>query len=170
MPLDQQFNQDAQGRRFADVMADTRISFPAILAFFDDPDRQRRMIESEEHHDRPALAGVICELEERPDVHDFFLNNDGHTTTRFRQAVGVVVRIVMENHGWRTTGRKGSLGLRTNVTPRTTTPGAYHNTGGLALWFTRAERYELPTGKRFQPVAERARLVEAAIAQRAVAL
>ena len=104
MPLAQQFGQDHQGRRFADVMVDERVEFAAILAFFDDPDRQRRMVESEEHHDRPALAGVVRELEDRPDVHQFFLSHDGHTTTRFRQAVGVVVRIVMENHGWRTTG------------------------------------------------------------------
>ena len=169
MPLAQQFPQDHQGRRFADVMADQRISFPSILAFFDDPDRQRRMVESEEHHDRPALAGVICELEARPDVHQFFLNHDGHTTTRFRQAVGVVVRIIMEDQGWQTTGRKGSLGVRANVPPRTTTPGAFPNSGGLALWFTRAERYELPPGRRFLPIAERAQQVEAAIAQRVAA-
>ncbi len=160
MPLAELFAQDGQGRRFIDVMADTRIAFPEILEFLDNPDRQRRMIESEEHHDRPALAGVICELESSTDVHNFFLGHDGHTTTRFRQAVGVAVRIVMENHGWCTTGRKGSLGVRTNVTPRTTTPGDYHNTGGLALWFTRAERYERPTGRRFQPVAERARQIQ----------
>src|SRR6516162_1840140 len=109
MPLTQSFAQDHQGRRFADVLADTRISFQSILAFFDEPDPQRRMIESELHHDRPALAGVVRELEARPDVHQFFLTNDGHTTMRFRQAVGVAVRILMESHGWRTTGRKGSL-------------------------------------------------------------
>ena len=37
MPLAQQFAQDRQGRRFADVLNDVRISFPAILAFFNDP-------------------------------------------------------------------------------------------------------------------------------------
>ncbi len=153
MPLAEQFAQDRQGCRFADVVGDPRIDFAAILAFFDNASRQQRMAESEEHHDRPALAGVVRELEARPDVHEFFLGHDGHTTTRFRQAVGVVVRIVMENQGWRTTGRKGSLGVRATVTPRTTTPGAYHNTGGLALWFTRAERYELPNGMPYRPVA-----------------
>jgi hypothetical protein len=65
MPLAQQFAQDRQGRRFADVLNDARISFPAILAFFNDSQRQRRLIESELYHDRPALAGVICELEHR---------------------------------------------------------------------------------------------------------
>jgi hypothetical protein len=84
---------------------------------------------------------------------------------RFRQAVGVAVRILMESHGWRTTGRKGSLGVRASVPPRTARAGAYHNTGGLALWFTRAERYELSTGMPFRPVAERAQEIEAAAAR-----
>ena len=107
MPLAQQFAQDRQGRRFADVLSDTRISFPAILAFFNDPQRQRRLIESELHHDRPALAGVICELEHRQDVDQFFRTNQGHVTTRFRQAIGVMVRIIMESHGWENDGAEG---------------------------------------------------------------
>jgi hypothetical protein len=162
MSLAQQFAQDNQGRRFADVMTDTRISFTSILTFFDDADRQRRMIESERDHDRPALAGVVRELEARSDVHQFFVNNDGRATTRFRQAVGVVVKIIMKKKGWRTTGRKGSLGVRANGMLRTTGAGAYHNTGGLALWFSRAERYNLPTGMPYHPVAERAQSIEAA--------
>lgn len=162
MPLAQQFAQDRQGRRFADVLNDARISFPAILTFFNDPNRQRRLIESELHHDRPALAGVICELEHRQDVEQFFRTNDGHVTTRFRQAIGVVVRIIMESHGWKTTGRKGSLGVRAKVPSRTTTAGAYHNTGGLAVWFTRAERYQLVVGSPFRSVEQRANEIEAA--------
>lgn len=168
MPLAQDFAQDHQGRRFADVLADTRISFQSILAFLGDPQRQQRLVDSELHHDRPALAGVVRELEARPDVQRFFLTNDGHTTTRFRQAVGVAVRIIMEAHGWRTTGKKGSVGVRANVPPRTALAGAYHNTGGLALWFTRAERYELPTGMPYRSVAEQAQEIEAAATAHAV--
>src|SRR5438309_10108998 len=160
MPLVEQFTQDRQGRRFADVLSDTRISLPAILDFFDHPDRQRRLIESDLHHDRPALAGVVRELEHRQDVDQFFRTNDGHVPTRFRQAVGVVVRVIMEAHGWKTTGRKGSLGVRVKLPTRTTTAGAYHNTGGLAVWFTRAERYELVAGSPYRSVEERAAEIE----------
>jgi len=142
MSLADQFAQDQQGRRFSDVMSDPRIDFAKVLDFFDNSDRQRRMVESEKFHDRPALAGVIKELEEQLYVKAFFENNDGHTTRRFRQAVGVIGRIIMENQGWKTTGRTGSLGTRVKVPAGTTTPGAYHNTGGLSAWFTRAERYE----------------------------
>ena len=160
MPLAEQFAEDDQGRRFADVMNDTRISFIAILEFFDEPDRQRRMVEAERDHDRPALAGVVRELEARPDVSQFFLVNGRHTTTRFRQAVGVVVKIVMRERGWRTTGRKGSLGVRSKATPATTGAENDHNTGGLALWFTRAERYDLATGTPYPSVAERAQRID----------
>ncbi len=47
MSLAQQFTQDRQGRRFAHVLNDARISFPAILTFFGDAARQQRMVESE---------------------------------------------------------------------------------------------------------------------------
>src|SRR3954468_1368584 len=150
MPLAQQFAQDRQGRRSADVLSDNRISFPAILDFFNHPDRQRRLVESELHHDRPALAGVVRELEHRRDVDQFFRTNDGHVTTRFRQAVGVVVRIIMEAHGWKTTGRKGSIGVPLKRSAGTATAGAGHNAGGLAKWFTRAERYDLVIGSTFR--------------------
>lgn len=128
MALAERFANDRQGKRFPDVMNDARISFSAILDFFDDPDRQRRMVESEVHHDRPAIAGVVLELENRNDVREFFASHEGETT-RFCQAVGVVVRIVMEAQGFKKTGRKGSL--------------------GDAMWFTRAERYELSSGMPF---------------------
>jgi len=114
------------------------------------------LVESELHHDRPPLAGVVREFEHRRDVDQFFRTNSGHVTTRFRQAVGVVVRIIMESHGWRTTGRKGSLGVRVKGPTRTATTGADHNTGGLALWFTRAERYVLVAGMPYRAVEERA--------------
>jgi len=37
--------------------------FDEVLEFFNNEDRQRRMEESEMHHDRPPLAGVVRELE-----------------------------------------------------------------------------------------------------------
>lgn len=91
MSVADQFAADRQGRRYADVLKQDL--FRSILAFFDDPERQRRMVESELHHDRPALAGVVRELEHRDDLNEFFGKNPGHVTTRFRQAIGVLVRV-----------------------------------------------------------------------------
>lgn len=152
-----EFLEDRQGRTFADVLNDPEQPFDDVLAFFDDPGRQRRMEESEIHHDRPALAGVVRELEAQPAIDQFFACKHPRRTKRLRQAVGVVVRIIMEQRGWKKTGKKGSLGVRANVAKGTTTPGAYHNTGGLAFWFLRAERYKYGTdGMPFRSVKERA--------------
>lgn len=155
------FLQDRQGRTFADVLADAGGSFEAVLAFFGCDDRQRRMEESEIHHDRSPLAGVVRDLETQPAVDRFLSAEHPRRTKRLRQAVGVVVRMIMERRGWKKTGRKGSLGIRAAVPPGTETPGAYHNSGGLALWFLRAERYEPRKGKVYSSVHERARRLEA---------
>lgn len=139
----QDFLADPTGRRFADVVSDPRISFEqAAIDFLNEPARIVRLRDSEMHHDRPALAGVIVEFEQQPEVETFFSGNDNHTTTRFKQAVGVLVRLHMEKMGWRTTGNKGSLGTRSRVAVGTTAPGAYRNSSGLSRWFKTAERYK----------------------------
>jgi len=151
-----EFSEDRQGRTFADVLNDPEQPFDDVLAFFDDAERQRRMEDAEIHHDRAALSGVARELEAQPAIDQFLASKDPRRTKRLRQAVGVVVRIIMEQRGWRKTGRKGSLGVRANVVRGTKTPGAYHNTGGLAFWFLRAERYERIDGMPYRSVKDRA--------------
>jgi hypothetical protein len=148
--------EDRQGRTFSDVLEDPEQPFEDVLAFFDDAERQRRMEDAEIHHDRAALAGVVRELEDHPAINQFLASKEPRRTKRLRQAVGVVVRMVMEQRGWRKTGKKGSLGVRANVAKGTTMPGAYHNTGGLAFWFLRAERYERIDGMPFRSVKDRA--------------
>ena len=44
------FLKDNQGRRFSDVVNNPDQPFSAVLEFFNDPNRQRRMEESEIHH------------------------------------------------------------------------------------------------------------------------
>ena len=155
------FVEDRQGRTFADVLNDPEQPFDEVLAFFNDKDRQRRMEESEIHHDRAPLAGVVRELESQPAIDDFLATRHPGRTKRLRQAVGVVVRMIMERLGWKKTGKKGSLGVRATNQLRKATPGAYHNTGGLAFWFLRAERYQLEDGMPFISVKRRARRLEA---------
>jgi hypothetical protein len=119
--------------------------FDAVLEFFNDTNRQRRMEESEIHHDRPPLSGVVRELESHPAIDRSLADTHTQRSKRLRQAVGVVVRMIMQARGWRKTGRKGSLGVRTSkngLAPN-------HNTGGLAFWFIRAERYEREEGMPF---------------------
>ena len=147
-----QFLEHAQGRTFADVVDDPQKTFDAVLNFFSDADRQRRMEESEIHHDRSPLAGVVRELEAEPTINQFLSEVHTSRSNRLRQAIGVVVRIIMERRGWKKTGRKGSLGVRD---AKTQTPSARHNSCGLAFWFIRGERYELKVGMPYQSVQDR---------------
>ena len=149
------FVSDRQGRTFADVLDDPKQPFDDLLAFFSDEDRQRRMEEAETHHDRPALAGVVRELESQPSVDEFLSTTEPRYAKRCRQAVGVLVRMIMEARGWRKTGRKGSLGVRTKTDQDTHSRVTAHNTGGLAFWFLRAERYQPENGPEFSTVKER---------------
>jgi hypothetical protein len=149
------FLEDRQGRTFADVLHDAEQPFDQVLAFFNEPDRQRRMEDAEIHHNRPPLAGVVRELESQRDIDRFLAFQRPNRTKRLRQAVGVVVRMIMERRGWTKTGKKGSLGVRTASELRSAKSGANHNTGGLAFWFLRAERYERRGGMPFRTVRAR---------------
>lgn len=143
--LREKFESDTQGGKYTDVFKGRKSissAFDKIIEFLENPDCQRRLRESELHHDRPALAGVIRELESIEEVKSFFEKMDAHDTVRLRQAVGILVRIIMEINGWTTTGKKGSLGTRVRLQTPSKIPGAYQNTkGSLSIWFTRAERY-----------------------------
>lgn len=154
----QSFLRDRQGRTFADVLDDQEQPIDVVLDFFNDADRQRRMEESEIHHDRSPLAGVVRELESLPAVDQFLSEIHTHRSKRFRQAIGVLVRMIMESRGWRKTGRKGSLGVRAAATE---TPSPRHNIGGLAFWFIRGERYEREEGMPFRSVQNRCNEIDA---------
>lgn len=140
MSLQQAFETDAQGRTYPDVLAAAPETFVATLRFFDHPDRHIAMRDAAQAG-RPPLAAVVADLEAIPAVDEFFRTTDAHATRRFRQAVGVIVRVIMNEHGWTTTGRKGYLGRRAKVPAGSTTPGAYYNVSGPSRWFTRAELY-----------------------------
>lgn len=150
------FLEDPQGRTFADVVNDAKQPFDVVLEFFDDANRQRRMDESELHHDRSPMAGIVREFESQSAIDHFLGGAHAGRNTRFRQAVGVLVRMIMERRGWRKTGRKGSLGVR--AAGAAGTPA--HNSGGLAFWFVRAERYERADGMPFRTVRERCQELE----------
>ena len=145
------FLEDRQGKTFADVVNDPEQPFDDVLEFFDDADRQHRMEESELHHDRSPLAGVVRELESQPAIDRFLADVHAPRSTRLRQAIGVLVRMIMEHRGWQKMGQKGSLGVRAAGAEQTPA----HNTGALAFWFVRAERYERSEGMPFKSVRDR---------------
>lgn len=152
------FLEDRQGVKFADVVNDPEQPFDCVLAFFNDADRQRRMEESELHHDRAPLAGVVREFESQHEIDQFLAGIHSRRSTRLRQAIGVLVRMIMERRGWEKTGKKGSLGVRANQVQGTPA----HNAGGLSFWFVRAERYERLDGMPFRTVRDRQQQYESA--------
>jgi hypothetical protein len=156
------FLDDRQGKTFVDVVNDLDQPFDAAFEFFSDADRQRRMEESETHHDRAPLAGVVRELESLAPINQFLSTFHAQRSQRLRQAIGVLVRMIMERRGWRKTGKKGSLGVRSARAPETPN----HNTGGLAFWFLRAERYAPEQGLSFRTVRERCKEFESADSQK----
>ncbi len=151
------FIEDRQGRTFSDVYNDARYPFADVVAFFNNAERQQRMVDAEIHHDRAPLAGVVREFEAQPKINLFLSEVHPRQTQRFRQAVGVLVRMLMERKGWRKTGKKGSLGVRAEKIKESPA----HNTGGLAFWFLRAERYELAEGMPFRTTLQRHRVLQA---------
>jgi len=159
------FLEDRQGRTFADVVNDTEQAFGDVLTFFSDEARQQRMEDAEIHHDRAPLAGVVRELETHPAINDYLSGVHAKQTQRLRQAIGVLVRMIMERRGWKKTGRKGSLGVRAELSPRLPA----HNSGGLSLWFVRAERYQLEAGMPYRPVSQRSKELEATFAKQSSA-
>jgi len=152
----EQFLADRHGKTFPDVVHDPDTPFGEVLEFFNDPQRQQRMEDSEIHHDRAALAGVVRELESMSVLHRFLSTTDRRRAARLRQAIGVLVRMIMERRGWRTTGKKGSLGVRSSSTGQ----AVHHNSGGLSLWFLRAERYRHEGGRPYRSVKRRCRELE----------
>ena len=117
-----EFLKDRQGRTFADVVNDAGQPFGTVLEFFSSADRQRRMEESEIHHDRAPMAGVVREFEALPEIHKFLGTLQAQRNQRLRQAIGVLVRMIMERRGWKKTGKKGSLGVRSSKSTRHAQP------------------------------------------------
>jgi hypothetical protein len=152
----EKFLADRQGRTFADVLAEAERPFDLVLRFLSDEGRQRRMEEAELHHDRPPMAGIVRELEAQEPIEEFLKGLHARRTQRFRQAIGVLVRMIMEQRGWEKTGKKGSLGVRAEHAEGLPS----YNAGGLSLWFVRAERYRLATGMPFRSVEERCEELE----------
>lgn len=107
------FAEDRHAANYLGVLTSTPGVLERLLAILNDPGSERLM-EHESSHQRPALRGVRDQIEGDP------LLASAAQEPRFRQAIGVAIRLKMELLGWTTTGLKGPVGGTT---------------------FTRAERY-----------------------------
>ena len=103
------FDADRQGRQFGDVYHNKKLLAEAVYDVVNDPNARLRMEIVTVHLGLPALAGITRELEQQPEVRKFFDRTNRGDTLRFRQFVGVAVRLAMEEVTFVTTGRKGYL-------------------------------------------------------------
>jgi hypothetical protein len=99
----QSFEQDSHAAAYLSVLTANPGAFAELLEILNDPMNERCLIVvSELGH--PALCGVVTLVEASPALAAVVPDN-----LRFRQAVGVAVRLRMEELGWNTTGRKLSV-------------------------------------------------------------
>lgn len=114
------FLVDSQGAKYSDVARTHREALARLMAMLSDPNHQAELVAAEEYG-HPALSGIVRAIEADESIARSLASPAGN---RFRQAVGVAVRIAMERLGWGKTGRKGPVRGATK--------------------FKRAERYEPP--------------------------
>ncbi len=95
------FLEDPLGKSYRDVARYPGRPFDAVFDLFNKGDRQLQM-EQAERDGKPALAGVVKELESDQTIAKI-LNptTSPNRSRRLRQAIGMVTRMFMEARGWK---------------------------------------------------------------------
>lgn len=119
------FAADRHGRQFADVIKDQKALTEIVFALVNERGARERMVMVTVHLGLPALAGIVRALERNSKINDFFSRTQRQGTLRFRQFVGVAVRMTMVGMGFKPRGSKGYL-------------------QSFSTWFTRAELFSPP--------------------------
>ncbi len=96
------FTLDPHAAKYRDQLQAHRHAFERLFALLNDPANEQRLIDAE-LYDKPALAGVVRLIEDDPDIATLVESD------RFRQTVGVAVKLKMAKLGWRKTGKKGTV-------------------------------------------------------------
>lgn len=97
------FVKDAHGAKYVKALDAHPAARDRFLELLNDPCSEHRLTDAE-ILGRPALAGIVRFLDADPVVGPVVSGQ-----LRFRQAVGVGVRMKMEELGWVKTGVKGPL-------------------------------------------------------------
>ncbi|MCQ3812786.1 MAG: hypothetical protein KTV68_19800 [Acidimicrobiia bacterium] len=112
------FKRDSHAAKYVVELDCRPVAAERLFWLLNRPANEQRL-EDAEMNGMPALAGVARLLEDDPVIGEI-LDTDP-ASLRFRQAVGVAIKLKMAKLGWQTTGTKGAV------------RGARH--------FTKAERY-----------------------------
>ena len=100
------FGLDSHAAKYRGVLEAKAEAFERLLLLLNDPPNEQRLIDAEAHG-MPALAGVARFIESDAVISRELTGTGG--SLRFRQAVGVAVKLKMAKLGWVATGRKGAV-------------------------------------------------------------
>ena len=112
------FKRDAHAAKYVIELDCRPEAADRLFGLLNEPANEQRLVDAE-MLGLPALAGVARFLEDDPAIGEVLETDPA--SLRFRQAVGVAIKLKMAKLGWRTTGTKGAV------------RGSRH--------FTKAERY-----------------------------
>lgn len=125
------FAADRHAARYLGQFDEHPEAMERLLDLLNDPDNVRSLQDAERRHGVPALSGIVTQIEDDPTIHAVLASGQqGH---RFRQTVGVAVKLQMGLLGWQSTGRKGTV--------------------RRARYFTKAEHFEGPAQPPTDPRA-----------------
>ena len=100
------FKADLHAAKFV-VELDTRPQASEhLFRLLNDPANEQRLVDAEAQG-MPALAGVAQLIEDDPAIATVL--EAGPASLRFRQAIGMAIKLKMAKLGWRGTGTKGAV-------------------------------------------------------------
>ena len=98
------FNRDSHAAKYRGEIDARPEAFDRLFGLLNDPANEQRLADAE-MLGLPALTGVVRFIEADPTIARA-LETGGN---RFRQTVGVMIRLKMEQLGWQKTGRKRTV-------------------------------------------------------------
>jgi len=109
---------------FLPLLGNPKVPTQAVLDLLNQRDMTQGMCFVSREMEYPAVGAIVMALEKIPEIKEYFMKTPSADTVKFRQFIGMAVRLKMEENGYRKTGKKGSI-------------------GSFSKWLTRAEIYEV---------------------------
>lgn len=101
----QDFVDDPHAAKYLGELERRGPAFEHLLLVLNDPATER-LLEHESTQDHAALRAIVTIIDSHPELAAAV---GGQAGRRYRQAIGVAVRLKMERLGWTTSGRKGPV-------------------------------------------------------------
>lgn len=100
------FRSDPHAARYVRELEHRGVAGEHLLAILNDPANEGLLVHEADRGD-PPLDGVVRSIEADPEIRQIL--GSGPDGYRFRQTVGVAIRLRMEQLGWRGAGSKGAV-------------------------------------------------------------